>query len=80
MSILSGGLLHQLEVDDPEMKSLIARYWGVAIQHFRDTGDTSKLAPYRGRTVDGIPFDTDPDVIEDWLIDTDFDFQDLYEP
>jgi hypothetical protein len=69
-----------VETDDPKTKRLIARYWGVAVAHFRATGDTSKLDPYRNRSHLGRPFETDPKVIEDFLLETDFDFQELYEP
>jgi hypothetical protein len=80
LPFLSRGKLYQVETDDPETISLIARYWGDAVNHFRETGDTSRLDPYRDRDYRGHPFETDPDVIEDFLLETDFDFQELYEP
>ena len=80
MPFLSRGELYEVTTDDPKTKSLLGRYWGSAIQHFRATGDTSRLEPYRNRTIAGHPFETDPKVIEDFLLETDFDFQELYEP
>jgi len=80
MPFLSGGRLYEVEVTNPEDKSKIARFWGYAVNHFRATGDPSRLEPYEGQTYEGLLYDTDPDVIEDFLFDTDFDFQELYEP
>lgn len=80
MPILGRDGLYQVEVSAPETKSLIGRYWGDAVSHFIETGDGSRLKPYRGRSVDGVRFETDPDAIEDFYMSTDFDFQELYEP
>lgn len=80
MPFLRRGKLYEVQTDDPKTKSLLGRYWGNAIQHFRATGDTSRLDPYRDRTLYGHPFETDPDVIEDFLLETDFNFQEFYEP
>ena len=80
MPFLSRGKLYQVEANDPETKRLIARYWGDAVSHFIRTGDTSRLDPYRDRSYLGYPFETDPEVVEDFWLSTDFDFQELYEP
>jgi hypothetical protein len=80
LPFFSKGRLYMVETDDPATKRLIGRYWGHAIAHFRATGDTSRVDRYRKRSVLGRPFETDPDVIEDFLLETDFDFQELYEP
>jgi hypothetical protein len=80
MPILSGGELHEIDVSTARAKGLIARYWGDAIHHFLASGDTSRLEPYRHSSVLGLPFEVDPDVIEDWYASTDFDFQEIYEP
>jgi hypothetical protein len=80
LPFLSRGQLYQVETDDPETKSLIASYWGDAVNHFLATGDTSRLDPYRNRTYAGHPYETDPKVIEDFYLDIDFDFQEFYEP
>lgn len=80
MPMFSRGELREVEVTSPEAKTTIARYWGDAVQHFLATGETDRLEPYRRRSVLGLPFETDPDVIEDFFLATDFDFQEVYEP
>jgi hypothetical protein len=80
LPFLSRGKLYVVETDDPKTKRLIARYWGVAVNRLIGEGDTSELDKYRGQTHLGDPFETDPDVVEDFWLSTDFDFQDFYEP
>jgi hypothetical protein len=80
MPFLSKGKLYEVETSSPKTKGVIARYWGDAVQHFLRTGDTSRLDGYRRKSIEGHPFETDPDVIEDFVVGTDFDFQELYEP
>jgi hypothetical protein len=80
LPFLSDGKLHLVETDDAGTKTLIGQYWGDAVAHFRATGDTSRLDRYHDLTVEGRPFEVDPEVIEDFLLETDFDFQELYEP
>lgn len=80
LPFLSHGELYLVETDNARTKTLIGQYWGDGVAHFRATGDTSKLDRYRDRTIAGHPFETDPQVIEDFLLETDFDFQELYEP
>jgi hypothetical protein len=78
--LLSGGRLVMIETDNPETKSFLARYWGVAVNRFIETGDDEELRKYRGYLVDGRLVETDPDAVEAFYMDTDFDFQELYEP
>lgn len=80
LPFLSNGKLHMVETDNPRTKTLIGQYWGDGVAHFRATGDTSRLDRYRDRAIEGRPFEVDPGVIEDFLLETDFDFQELYEP
>jgi hypothetical protein len=80
LPFLSRGKLHVVETDNANTKRLIGQYWGDAVAHFRATGDTSRLDRYRNRAIAGHPFEVDPEVIEDFLFETDFDFQELYEP
>ena len=80
MPFLSRGQLYEVETSNPATKTLIASYWGDAVSHFIRTGDTARFDRYRGFTIKGHPFETDSDVIEDFILDTDFDFQELYEP
>jgi len=80
MPFLSKGELFEVETSNPTTKARIARYWGDAVNHFLRTGDTSRLDRFRGQTIGGHPFETDPDAIEEFYLSTDFDFQELYEP
>jgi hypothetical protein len=78
--LLSGGRLVMIDTDDPETKSFVARYWGVGVNRFIETGDEEELRKFRGYLVDGWLVETDPDAVEVFYMDTDFDFQELYEP
>lgn len=80
MPFLSRGRLYEVETSDPELKTVIGRYWGEAVNRLIGLGDTTGLDHYRGLSIEGHPFETDPDVIEDFILSTDFDFQELYEP
>jgi hypothetical protein len=77
--LLTGGRLVMIETDDPETKSFLARYWGVAVGRFVETGDDQELQKFRGYLVDGWLVETDPAAIEDFYRDFDFDFQELYQ-
>jgi hypothetical protein len=72
--------LYEVETSDTATKTLIGRYWGDAVNRLIGFADTSGLDRYRGLSIEGHPFETDPDVIEDFILSTDFDFQELYEP
>ncbi len=80
MPFLSRGVLYEVETTNPRTKSLIASYWGDAVSRLIGSGDTSGLDRFRGFALKGHPFETDPDVIEDFILSTDFDFQELYQP
>jgi hypothetical protein len=80
MPILSGGRLYIVDVDHPKTKTLIARYWGQGIKDFIETGDEDRLRKFHGYVVGGRLLETDPDAIEAFYMDTDFDFQEVYEP
>ena len=80
MPFLSRGKLYEVETTNATTKSLIASYWGDAVSRLIGSGDISGLDRFRGFTIKGRPFETDPDVIEDFVLSTDFDFQELYEP
>lgn len=80
MPFLSRGQLYQVETTNPRVKTLISGYWGDAVKGLISRADTSGLDRYRHVTIGGHPFETDPDVIEDFILSTDFDFQEFYEP
>ena len=79
MPILVSGRLKVVDVTSPRLKRLIGQYWGDAVAHFLETGDTSRLLRFR-RPIAGVLFETDPEAIEDFFLATDFDFQEIYEP
>jgi hypothetical protein len=78
--LVSGGHLLVIDVHMPVAKSLIAEYWGTGVRHFIETGDESRLQDFRGVRIRGHLLETDPDRIEAFYMDTDFDFQEVYEP
>jgi hypothetical protein len=80
MPILTGGRVLIVDVHMPVMKSLIARYWAQGVKHFIETGDESRLRDFQGVRIRGHRLETDPDAIEAFYMDTDFDFQEIYEP
>jgi hypothetical protein len=68
------------EIDIPTSReaSIIARHWN-AVKHFLWTGDSRRLARFKGVTVAGRPLETDPDVIERLAGRGELDFEDIYE-
>jgi hypothetical protein len=79
MPHLSGGQLYLLQVENPRLQRLISHYWNIAVRDLLE-GDDATLLQFRGWTVLGLPFETDPDVVLDFWLSTDFDFQEVYEP
>jgi hypothetical protein len=81
MPMLSEGRLLLLKgTFSPEAKTLIGRYWGSAVRLLIDEGDPSGMDAFKRLRIGGVPFETDPDVIEDIYARFDFDFQELYKP
>jgi hypothetical protein len=76
---LSAGQLHVITDATPEEVQQSSSYFS-AVSYFINTGDVSRVETFRGRAQRGLPFETDPDVIEQWWLSTDFDFQEIYEP
>lgn len=81
-------LLRRLQVLSPEGKrvivtrgsraaSLTGSHWN-AIDHYLRTGDASRLRRYRGKTVGGIPLETDPDAIDEWTRRGELEIEDIY--
>jgi hypothetical protein len=75
---LSGGRIHILVDASPEEASQSGAYFS-AVDFLIREGDTSRIETFRGRAQRGLPFETDPDVIEEWWLSTDFDFLEEYE-
>jgi hypothetical protein len=76
---LSGGKIHVIANATSDEVELSASFFS-AVSYFIECGDTSRIEAFRGSALRGIPFETDPDVIEEWWLSTDFDFQEIYEP
>jgi hypothetical protein len=76
---LSGGRIHVIEDASSDEVQLSSSFFN-AVSHFIATGQSDEIDAFRGRALRGLPFDTDPDLIEDWHLSTDFDFQEIYEP
>jgi hypothetical protein len=72
--------LVEVEVGD-EDASLAGSYWSYGVGGFLETGDTSRLDFYRGRSVGGYALVTDPQLVEDFYFDHGhIDFQEYYQP
>jgi hypothetical protein len=72
------GIEHQVEVRGSRSASLVGEHWA-AIHHYLDTGDTSRLEALEGRSVAGIPLETDQYVIEEWERRGALEIDDIYD-
>ncbi len=59
------GVKHEVAVRGSRVASLLGEHWS-AVQQYVRTGDEGPLRRLDGRTVAGIPLETDPDAIEEW--------------
>jgi hypothetical protein len=79
MSVLGQqGLVHGVEVRGSRAASLVGEHWS-AIDHYLRTGDDSRLAAMDGKSVAGIPLETDPYAIDDWERRGELEIEDIYE-
>jgi hypothetical protein len=58
--------------------SLIGGHWN-AVHAYLATGSSSALRPYTGRSVAGVEFETDLDVIDELACAGELEFEDIYE-
>ena len=72
------GVEHEVEVRGSRVASLVGAHWS-AIAHYLRTGDDSRLRRLEGKTVAGIPLETDPDVIDEWARRGELEIEDVYE-
>jgi len=72
------GVAHGVEVRSSRAASLIGEHWA-AVGHYLDTGDQSRLVSFRGKTVAGVPLETDPLAIEEWWRRGELQIEDIYE-
>ena len=61
----------------PWERSTVGAHWN-AIKRFLATGAVTLLHPFEGTTVAGKHLQTDPDVIEDWALQGQLDFEEIY--
>jgi hypothetical protein len=71
------GVEHEVTVRGSRQASHVGEHWS-AIDHYRQTGDTSRLERLRGRRVGGITLETDPDVIDWWHRRGELQVEDIY--
>jgi hypothetical protein len=77
MRVLTSDGVRDLDIPDPEDRSLIGEHWN-AIQQFLGTGKTDQLARFGGLTVAGVELESDPDTIEDREAEGDLDIDRIY--
>ena len=64
MYIFSGGEIVPVTVRGSRKASEVSAYHH-AVRYYLDTGLTDRLRPFVGKTVDGVEYDTDPDVLDE---------------
>jgi hypothetical protein len=74
----SDGVTHEVEVRGSRAASLVSEHWA-ALQHYLHTGDDSRLQALEGKTVAGIPLETDPDRIDEWERRGELEIDDIYD-
>jgi hypothetical protein len=72
------GIEHEVEVRGSRSASLVGEHWS-AIHHYLLTGDASRLEALEGRSVAGIPLETDPYVIDEWERRGELEIEDIYD-
>jgi hypothetical protein len=77
MFVYSAGRAEPVDVRGDKVSSDIGRYHA-AIKHFVDSGDSSRLAKFRGRSVGGLELETDLDVIDELARQGSFTFESIY--
>ena len=58
--------------------SLVGEHWS-AIGHYLNTDDDSRLRALEGKTVAGIPLETDPGLIDEWERRGELEIDDIYD-
>lgn len=72
------GVEHEVEIRGSRVASLVGEHWS-AIGHYLRTGDESRLARLRGRSVAGIRLETDAEAVEAWARRGELEIEDVYE-
>lgn len=77
MYVYSDGAVVPVDVRGSRVASAIGSYHS-AVHHYLSTGDSSRLARFRGVKVGGIELETDLDVIDELARRGEFDFESIY--
>jgi hypothetical protein len=77
MRVFTGKEVRTVEVDDPWERSLLGSYWN-AVKQYLDTGSEPVLWDFEGKTVAGLPLQTNPDQIEAAARRGEVEFEDIY--
>ena len=72
------GVEHQVEIRSARQASIVGEHWA-AVGYYLRTGDDSRLRRFRGKSVAGIPLETDPDAIDEWERLGELEVDDIYE-
>jgi len=78
MRVLTSSGVEVAAVRDEATASLVGSYWG-DVKRFLATGDPSALDAYVDVVIDGFELETDLDAIEDFDVEGQLDFWDIYE-
>ena len=77
MFVYSAGRTEPVDVRGDKVGSAIGAYHS-AIQHYVNTGDSSRLAKFTGTSVGGVELETDLDVIHELARRGSFTFESIY--
>lgn len=77
MTVLSVDGVVDIDTRGSRVRSLVGRHWN-AIKLYGGIGDVSVLAPFRGKRAGGVELASDPDQIEQYLLQGALDVDDIY--
>jgi hypothetical protein len=72
------GVETEVQLRSSRQASQVGEHWS-AIGHYLETGDDSRLRALRGKTVAGIPLETDPELIDEWERRGELEIDDIYD-
>jgi tRNA 2-selenouridine synthase SelU len=78
MRVLTNTGVVDVGVAGSRQASLISSYWN-AVDRYLRTGDSSQLGGFAGRSVAGVEFEADLDVIDELAGRGELEFEDIYE-
>ncbi len=78
MTILTPEGLQSVNVGSSLEASKVGEYMN-AVKHFLNTGDTTRLRKFQGKSIAGRPLLTDPQTIENLAFRHELEFEDIYQ-